>query len=80
MLDNIYCPKKGGDSNMAEKSVSQQSKDRYLIEKVDSLIFRVPKGEKSVIQEHAKSQSESTNGFIYRAVKETMERDRQKQE
>ena len=35
-------------------------------------------GQKTIIQEHAKSQGESTNAFITRAVKETMERDNQK--
>lgn len=33
---------------------------------------------KSRIQEHAKSQGESTNAFIYRAVNEAIERDEKK--
>lgn len=37
----------------------------------------MPVGQKSRIQEHAKSQGESTNAFIYRAVNEAMERDEQ---
>ena len=37
--------------------------------------FRVPKGERAVIQAHANQQGESTTAFIKRAIKETMERD-----
>ena len=63
---------------MAQTDAQLRASKKYQNEKLDNITFRVPKGEKSVIQEHAKSQSESTNGFIYRAVKETMERDQQK--
>ena len=42
--------------------------------------FRVTKGKRAVIQAHAQSQGESVNAFLNRAVDETMERDRQKQE
>lgn len=48
---------------------------KWQKEKVEDIRFRVPKGEKESIQEHAKTQGESTNAFIYRAVKETMQRD-----
>ncbi len=63
---------------MSSKEATQKAKDKYLNEKVDSIIFRVPKGNKERIQEHAKAQGESTNAFIYRAVNEAIERDRQK--
>lgn len=36
----------------------------------------VPKGEKDLIQAHAEAHGESTNGFINRAISETMERDK----
>ena len=57
----------------ARKRANDKWRDKF-----DEVRFRVPKGEKTVIQEHAKTQSESTNAFIYRAVKETMARDQQK--
>ena len=56
----------------------KKARDKWLKEKVEDMRFRVPMGQKSIIQEHAKEQGESTNAFIYRAVKETMERDQQK--
>ena len=44
-------------------------------EKTDEVRFRVPKGERIVIQAHAKAQGETTTAFIKRAIREAMERD-----
>ena len=49
---------------------------KYLRERVDTLRIRVPKGEADLIKAHAADQGESMNGFVYRAIHETMERDR----
>lgn len=51
---------------------------KYEQEKVDRVIFRVPKGIKDQIQSHAEQQGESLSAFLNRAVKETMERDNEK--
>jgi len=51
---------------------------KYEQEKVDRVIFRVPKGVKEQIQEHAEKQGESLSAFLNRAAQETMERDNQK--
>ncbi len=48
---------------------------KYEQEKVDRVIFRVPKGVKEQIQEHAEKRGESLSGFLNRAVQETIERD-----
>ena len=50
-------------------------KDRYNAKTYDEIKIRVPKGQKDLIQAHAEAQGESTNGFINRAISETMERD-----
>ena len=47
-------------------------------DKFDDIKVRVPKGERQVWQDHAASQDESLNGFIVRAVSETMARDLKK--
>lgn len=52
---------------------------KYLREKLDDVRFRVPKGQREIIQQHAIKQGESVNAFICRAVKETMERDNSKE-
>ena len=48
---------------------------RYNAKTYDEIKIRVPKGQKDLIQAHAEAQGESTNGFINRAISETMERD-----
>ena len=45
---------------------------KYEQEKVDRVIFRVPKGMKEQIQEHAQTQGESLAAFLNRAVQETI--------
>lgn len=55
---------------------SSAVKDRYNAKTYDEIKIRVPKGQKDLIQAHAEAQGESTNGFINRAISETMERDR----
>ena len=51
---------------------------KYEQEKVDRVVFRVPKGTKEQIQAHAELQGESLSGFLNRAVQETIDRDNQK--
>ncbi len=54
---------------------SSAVKDRYNAKAYDEIKIRVPKGQKDLIQAHAEAQGESTNGFINRAISETMGRD-----
>lgn len=51
-------------------------KNRYNEKAYDRIYLIVKKGEKEQIAEHAEKRGESVNGFINRAIKETMERDR----
>ncbi len=48
---------------------------RYLRQSVDTLHIRVPKGQADVIKAHAADHGESMNGFVLRAIDETMKRD-----
>lgn len=54
---------------------STTAKNRYNAKAYDQIPLRVPKGQKEIIQEHAKTQGESTNAFITRAIRETMKKD-----
>lgn len=54
---------------------SSAVKDRYNAKAYDEIKVRVDKGKKDVIKNHAEAQGESVNGFINRAIEETMERD-----
>ncbi len=54
---------------MAFTEAKKRANEKYLKEKLEGITFRVPKGMKAVIQEHAKKKGESMNAFILRAVK-----------
>lgn len=54
---------------------SNASKAKYNAKAYDRFTVSVPKGERETIQAHAAERGESVNGFINRAIKETMERD-----
>lgn len=60
---------------MAPSEAQKRATAKWQKEKVEEIKFRVPKGDRGRIQEHAQAQGESTNAFIFRAVHETMERD-----
>ena len=60
---------------MAQSEARLRASKKYH-EKLDEVKFRVPAGERAVIKAHAQQTGESTNAFIYRAVRETIERDR----
>jgi len=48
---------------------------KYETEKVERVTFRVKKGKKELIQEHAANHGESLSSFINRAIDETIKRD-----
>ena len=60
---------------MAITEAQKRATAKWRKEKTDEVRFRVPKGERIVIQAHAKEQGETTTAFIKRAIRETMERD-----
>ncbi len=49
--------------------------ERYL-SKFEQIQVRVGAGMKTKIKEHAEAQGESVNGFINRAINQTMEQDK----
>lgn len=59
---------------MSVSEAQKKASVKYL-EKLDEIRIRMPKGQKNVIKAHAEAHSESVNGFINRAIEETMERD-----
>ncbi len=52
-------------------------KNRYIAKTYDRINLTTAKGRKTEIQAHAEERGESVNGFINRAIDETMERDRE---
>ena len=61
-------------------SESRKKANEKYIKTLDELKIRVPKGKKAEIQAHAeKYDGGSLNGFVKRAIDETMERDKGKE-
>lgn len=58
-------------SKKQQASVTKYVKDHY-----DRISVTVPQGKRDQIKAHAESQGESVNGFINRAIDETMEREK----
>lgn len=61
---------------MAVSKAQQRATNRFIAKAYDRINLTIPKGRKEIIQAHAASRGESVNGFIGRAIAETMARDR----
>lgn len=65
---------------MPASKAQQKAVSKYMKENYDVYQIRMKKGQKNAIKAHAETRSESVNGFINRAIQETMERDSAHQE
>ncbi len=61
---------------MSVSKAQQRATNKYNKNHYDRLEMKVPKGEKESITEHAIEYDGTLNKFLNRAVKETMERDK----
>lgn len=55
---------------------STKAQNKYIAKTYDRINLTIPKGRKEIIQTHAAARGESVNGFIGRAIAETMAHDR----
>ena len=76
VLCYTFYNEKRGESMTVSKA--QAIANKKYQSKFDDIKVRVPKGNRQIWQDHAARQNESLNGFIIRAVSETMERDHKK--
>lgn len=60
---------------MPASKAQQKAVSKYMKENYDVYQIRMKKGQKDTIKAHAEARGESVNGFINRAISETMERD-----
>lgn len=60
---------------MAISKAQQEAVARYNAKSYDRIELKVKKGRKDIVKTHAESKGESLNGFINRAIDETMQRD-----
>lgn len=60
---------------MAVSKAQQRAVARYETKAYDKTLIRLPKGRLDEIRAHIEPTGESLNGFIGRAIAETIERD-----
>ena len=67
-------PSEGGKT-VAVSKAQQKAVTKYVKNKYDRFGLTMPKGTLDTIKAHAEARGESVNGFVNRAIAETMERD-----
>lgn len=61
---------------MADKKFDKvKYKNDFITKAYDRINLTVPKGKKEIIKAHSDSTQESVNGFINRAIDETIQRE-----
>ena len=73
ILSTLYPQQRSEE--MAEKTPAQKKAQQKYMEQFSVARVRMERHQYETVQDHAASRGESTNGFINRAIKETMERD-----
>ena len=59
----------------SQGTAQTREKNKYNAKAYDRVALQVKKGRKDIIKQHAEQHGESLNGFINRAIDETIERD-----
>ena len=60
---------------MPASKAQQKAVNKYMSANYDRINLTVPKGQKETIKAHAENNGESVNGFLQRAIIETIQRD-----
>lgn len=60
---------------MPVSKAQQKAVHKYVKANYDRVELTVPRGQKETIRTHAAARGESVNGFVARAIRETMEHD-----
>jgi predicted HicB family RNase H-like nuclease len=60
---------------MAVPKANQRAVHKYVKSHYDRYDLTMPKGKKAELQAHATAHGESLNGFVNRAIDETIDRD-----
>lgn len=61
---------------MPATKAQQRAVAKYMKKNYDNFQLRMPKGKKDRIKQHAEKNGESLNGFINRAIDETIEKEK----
>lgn len=64
-------------SSTKVSKAQQRATNKYIAKAYDRVNLTLPKGRKDEVKVHAEQRGESLNGFIQRAIEETIERDKE---
>jgi uncharacterized protein (DUF1778 family) len=64
--------------SVAISDAQRKAVAKYNAANYERIELRVEKGQKQAIKDHAEANGETLNGFVNRAIKETIERDEKK--
>ena len=64
--------------SMAISEAQKRATAKYNLANYDRVELRLDKGMKDIVKDHAVQQGETLNGFVNRAITETMQRDKEK--
>jgi len=53
----------------------RKASEKYRTEKIDTILIRVPKGKKAIIQEAAAKKEKSLNQYIVDSINDALEKD-----
>lgn len=76
-LHKWYNIVKGGEYMTKYTEARKNGNRKWDAANLDRISIALPKGSKETIKEHADSRGESVNGFINRAINETIKRDKE---
>ena len=62
---------------MSEKTPAQKKAQKAYMEKFARVEMRIEKDLRDTLQAHVAARDESVNAFLQRAIRETMERDKE---
>lgn len=60
---------------MAISEAQKKAVAKFNAANYDRVELRLPKGQKQTLKDHAESRGETLNGFVNRAIQETLSRD-----
>ena len=76
-LSSVLCYNLNMEKHSTYTPSRKKANEKYLSEKVDNILIRVPKGKKAEIQDAAKQKSVSLNQYIVDAIDNALNQDRE---
>lgn len=74
-LSSILCYNLNMSTYKGQTPARRKASEKYRAEKIDTILIRVPKGKKAIIQDAAAKKEKSLNQYIVDSINDALERD-----